>query len=83
MCYCMRPGLCPGNAACQRRLASALRARTALSGVGPVEIARIVDRGETYYRVRVGPFIDAITAAATLSDVAEAGYRSAKIILQN
>ncbi|ODS00971.1 hypothetical protein AUC68_13715 [Methyloceanibacter methanicus] len=63
--------------------ANAQRAWSALSGVGPVEIAPIVDHGETYYRVRVGPFADGISAAAALSDVADAGYRGAKIVLQN
>ncbi|MDJ0513622.1 MAG: septal ring lytic transglycosylase RlpA family protein [Methyloceanibacter sp.] len=63
--------------------ANAQRARSALAAVGPVEIAPIVDRGETYYRVRVGPFVDGITAAAALLDVADAGYQGAKIILQN
>lgn len=63
--------------------ANAQRAWSALSSVGPVEIAPIVDQGETYYRVRVGPFADGISAAAALSDVADAGYRGAKIILQN
>lgn len=63
--------------------ANAERARGALAGVGPVEIAEIVEQGETYYRVRVGPFADGITAAAALSDVADAGYRGAKIVLKN
>jgi rare lipoprotein A len=63
--------------------ANAWRARSALSGVGPVEVAPVVDHGETYYRVRVGPFADGISAAAALSDVADAGYRGAKIVLKN
>ena len=63
--------------------ANAQRARSMLAEVGPVEIAPIVDRGEIYYRVRVGPFVDGITAAAALSDVADAGYQGAKIIMQN
>ena len=63
--------------------ANAQRARSSLSGVGPVEGAPIVDHGETYYRVRVGPFADGISAAAALSDVADAGYRGAKIVLKN
>jgi len=62
---------------------NAQRARSALSGVGPVEVAPIADEGETFYRVRVGPFADGISAAAALADVADAGYRGAKIILQN
>lgn len=63
--------------------AYAQRARSALARVGPVEIAPIIDQGETFYRVRVGPFADGISAAAALSDVADAGYRGAKIILNN
>jgi hypothetical protein len=51
--------------------------------VGPVEIAPITNRGQTYYRVRVGPFLDGISAATALSDVADAGYEGAKLILQN
>jgi rare lipoprotein A len=62
---------------------NAQRAQQMLSGVGPVEIAPIMDRGQTYYRVRVGPFLDGISAATALSDVADAGYEGAKIILQN
>jgi rare lipoprotein A len=62
---------------------NAQRARSALADVGPVEVAPIADEGETYYRVRVGPFADGISAAAALADVADAGYRGAKIILQN
>ncbi|BAQ17630.1 septal ring lytic transglycosylase RlpA family protein [Methyloceanibacter caenitepidi] len=63
--------------------ANAQRALSALAGVGPVLVEPIAEQGETYYRVRVGPFVDGITAAAALSDVADAGYRGAKIILQN
>lgn len=62
---------------------NAQRARSALSGVGPVQVAPIADQGETFFRVRVGPFADGISAAAALADVADAGYRGAKIILQN
>ena len=62
---------------------NAQRARNALSVVGPVEVAPIADEGETFYRVRVGPFADGISAAAALADVADAGYRGARIILQN
>lgn len=63
--------------------ANARRAQGALSGVGPVEVAPIIDHGETYYRVRVGPFADGISAAAALSNVADAGYRGAKIVLKH
>jgi rare lipoprotein A len=66
-----------------KNLGNAQRAQQMLSGVGPVEIAPIMDRGQTYYRVRVGPFLDVITAATALSDVAGAGYEGAKILLQN
>ncbi len=62
---------------------NAERARGALASVGPVTITELLDRGETYYRVRVGPFSDGIAAAAALSDVAAAGYRGAKIVLNN
>lgn len=62
---------------------NAKRARGALASVGPVVVTELLDRGETYYRVRVGPFPDGIAAAAALSDVATAGYRGAKIVLNN
>jgi rare lipoprotein A len=66
-----------------RNPSNAQRAKQTLSGVGPVEIAPITNRGQTYYRVRVGPFLDGISAATALSDVADAGYEGAKLILQN
>lgn len=66
-----------------RNPSNAQRAKQTLSGVGPVEIAPITNRGQIYYRVRVGPFLDGISAATALSDVADAGYEGARLILQN
>jgi rare lipoprotein A len=62
---------------------NAERARTVLSGIAPVDIAPVTVAGETYYRVRVGPFADGIAAAAALPQVTEAGYLGAKIVLRN
>ena len=59
------------------------RALIVLSEVGPVDVAEVDVGGETYYRVRVGPFIDGIAAAAALPRVTEAGYQGAKIVLRN
>lgn len=62
---------------------NAERARGVLSGIGPVDITEVDMNGETYYRVRVGPFADAINAAVALPLVTDAGYPGARILLQN
>jgi len=62
---------------------NAERARSVLSGIGTVDVAEVEVGGETYYRVRVGPFSDGIAAAAALPQVTEAGYQGAKIVLRN
>ncbi|MGK2923870.1 MAG: septal ring lytic transglycosylase RlpA family protein, partial [Methyloceanibacter sp.] len=51
---------------------NAERARTVLSDIAPVDVAPVDVGGETYYRVRVGPFVDDIAAAVALPQVTEA-----------
>jgi peptidoglycan lytic transglycosylase len=62
---------------------NAERARVKLGGIAPVEVDAIEVGGETFYRVRVGPFRDEIEAAAALSGVSNAGYHGAKIVMRN
>ena len=62
---------------------NAERARAALAGIAPVEVAEIDMGGEIFYRVRVGPFADKAAAVAALPRVTEAGYQGARIILRN
>jgi len=62
---------------------NAERARVVLSSIAPVDVAEVDVGGETFFRVRVGPFADAIEAVAALPRVTDAGYQGAKIIKQN
>jgi rare lipoprotein A len=62
---------------------NAERAKTQLSEIGSVEVDQVDMAGETYFRVRVGPFRDGIAAASALPLVTRAGYRGAKIVIQN
>ncbi len=59
------------------------RARTVLAAIAPVEVAPISVGGESYFRVRVGPFAAASEAEAALVKVTAAGYRGAKVVRQN
>ena len=59
------------------------KARTTLAAIAPVEVAEIEADGNTYFRVRVGPFADQMGADAALAKVNEAGYQGAKIITKN
>ena len=59
------------------------KARTTLAAIAPVEVAEIEAGGNTYFRVRVGPFADQMGADAALAKVNEAGYQGAKIITKN
>jgi peptidoglycan lytic transglycosylase len=82
------PGIAPPNgpaiqAGSFRNRDNAERARGVLSAVGPVDVAEVDVGGETFYRVLVGPFADAIEAVAALPRVTEQGYHGAKIIKQN
>ena len=59
------------------------RASVALGGIAPVDIAPIDVGGETYFRVRVGPFSNSEAAESALSRVTKAGYQGAKIVMKN
>ena len=59
------------------------RARTVLAGITQVEVAPISVGGESYFRVRVGPFATVSEAEAALVKVTAAGYRGAKVVRQN
>lgn len=56
------------------------RALTLLSGIAQVEVAPIAIGGETFFRVRLGPFADRGEAGAALARVTEAGYAGARIV---
>jgi rare lipoprotein A len=60
--------------------ANALRARTTLGSIAGVDVAPVHVRGETYYRVRVGPFADRQAADAALAQVTAAGYHTARVV---
>ena len=62
---------------------NAERARKTLSAFAPVDVAEVDVGGETYFRVRLGPFPDALEAAVALPKVRAAGYDSAKILTRN
>ena len=59
---------------------NAERARSVLSGLGPVDVAPTQVGGETIFRVRVGPFAGQTAATEALGRVAGAGYGGAKIV---
>jgi rare lipoprotein A len=56
------------------------KARAKLSGIASVDVAPLAVGGETYFRVRVGPFRDETEAVSALARVTEAGYDGAKIV---
>ena len=60
--------------------ANADKARSELAGLAPVDVAPIEVGGETYFRVRVGPFKGDAEASAALARVTQAGYAGAKIV---
>jgi len=62
---------------------NAERARTALSAIAPVDVTSIAVRQDLYFRVRVGPFAGPTEAKAALVKVTKAGYRGAKVVMQN
>jgi cell division protein FtsN len=59
------------------------RARSALGRIAAVDVAPIEVGGQTYFRVRVGPFSSETEAAAALVRVTQAGYQGAKIVMKN
>ena len=58
---------------------NAERARNVLSAIAPVDVTPVDVGGETYFRVRVGPFA-ASEAKAALVKVTAAGYRGANML---
>jgi rare lipoprotein A len=62
---------------------NAERARSLLSAIAPVDVAPIEVGAEVYYRVRIGPFASASAAKAALSEVAQSGYKGAKVVTGN
>lgn len=59
---------------------NALNARKRLQMIGAVDIDQVMVRGRLFYRVRVGRFHDRQAAELALSQVARAGYGSAKVV---
>ena len=60
--------------------ANADKALAALAELAPVEVTPVEAAGETYFRVRVGPFNGATEAGAALARVTQAGYAGARIV---
>jgi rare lipoprotein A len=60
--------------------ANADKARSALAQFAPVDVTPVEAAGETYFRVRVGPFKGAAEAQAALARVTQAGYAGARIV---
>jgi peptidoglycan lytic transglycosylase len=58
---------------------NAERARTVLSAIAPVDVTPVAVGGETYFRVRVGPFATA-DAKVALVKVTAAGYQGATML---
>lgn len=61
-------------------LADAGRAAWLAGFLGELGTARVEPTGTGLHRVRLGPFVDAATAAATLSRVHAAGYSEARVV---
>ena len=59
---------------------NAERARTQLASIAPVDVAPITVGGETFFRVRIGPFAADSEAASALARVRQEGYTGAKIV---
>ena len=59
---------------------NAERAHQTLSSIAPVDVAEIEVGGETYFRVRVGPFANMGAARAALRKVSGAGFQGAKVL---
>jgi rare lipoprotein A len=60
---------------------NAMRAKSGLSGIGPVELRRIEIGDRAFYRVRVGPLRDQRAARAKLAQVVSAGHGDARIVI--
>ena len=59
---------------------NAERARTRLASIGPVDVAPISVGGDTFYRVRIGPFTADSEAESARARVSHEGYTGARII---
>jgi rare lipoprotein A len=63
-----------------KKKANADKARAALAELAPVEVTPVEAAGETYFRVRVGPFSGPTEAEAALARMTQAGYAGARIV---
>ncbi len=61
---------------------NANRVKAKLSSVGDVQISQVLVRGRDFFRVRVGPLQNVGDADQILNQVINAGYPSAKIIVE-
>lgn len=68
------------QAASYSNVNNALRAKTNLARIGPVEMTRIQIGARAFYRVRVGPLQNPSRARATLMQVVDAGHDDARIV---
>jgi rare lipoprotein A len=59
---------------------NAERARRQLASIAPVDVAPITAGGETFFRVRIGPFAGEGEAASALARVSQQGYTGARIV---
>jgi rare lipoprotein A len=59
---------------------NAERARTQLASIAPVDVAPIKLGGDTFFRVRIGPFAADAEAASALARVRQEGYTGARIV---
>ncbi|GGF64354.1 hypothetical protein GCM10011332_18050 [Terasakiella brassicae] len=64
------------------RFDNANRVKAQLMDVGDVQISQVLVNGRDFYRVRVGPFQNVDQADQLLNDVINAGFPSAKIIVE-
>ncbi|MGQ0675969.1 MAG: septal ring lytic transglycosylase RlpA family protein [Rhodospirillales bacterium] len=61
---------------------NAVRAQTAMDGLGPATISPVTAGGQRYYRVRLGPYASAYHAETALEQVVKRGYAGAKIVAE-
>lgn len=64
------------------RFDNANRVKAQLTQVGDVQISQVLVNGRDFYRVRVGPLDDVNKADQVLENVINAGFPSAKIIVE-
>lgn len=61
---------------------NANRVKASLASVGEVQVSQVLVNGRDFFRVRVGPLQDVSQADQILENVIQAGYPSAKIIVE-